>query len=189
MNLASDGTGLYWSDADGDLPPAIVDGRVAMFSDGPYYMGLLKSGVPDQAGDWKVAIHPYSKQPGTYLGGTGLSIPVTSQHQQAAWLLAQFMLRPEQQTRVFTVTGAAPATLAALNSPELSQPDDYFGGQKPFGVFLDAMSTATHFPYVAQWSNIDGLIGENLDAALTGTSDAKTALDAAAAAVNDELAK
>jgi multiple sugar transport system substrate-binding protein len=189
MNLASDGTGLYWSDADGDLPPAIVDGRVAMFSDGPYYMGLLKSGVPDQVGDWKVAVHPYSKQPGTYLGGTGLSIPVTSQHQQAAWLLAQFMLRPEQQTRVFTVTGAAPATLAALNSPELSQPDDYFGGQKPFEVFLDAMSTATHFPYVAQWSNIDVLIGENLDAALTGTSDAQSALDAAAAAVNDELAK
>ena len=124
MDLATDGTGLYWSDADGDLPPAIVDGRVAMFSDGPYYMGLLKSGVPDQAGKWKVAIHPYSKQQGSYLGGTGLSIPVSSKHQEAAWLLTQFMLQPEQQMAVFTVTGAAPATLAALQSPELTQPDD-----------------------------------------------------------------
>jgi multiple sugar transport system substrate-binding protein len=189
VDMASDGTGLYWSDADGDLPPAIVDGRVAMFSDGPYYMGLLKSGVPEQAGKWKVAVHPYSKQPGSYLGGTGLSIPVSSKHQQAAWLFAEFMLRPEQQVGVYTVTGAAPATLAALESPELSQPDDYFGGQKPFEVFSDVMSSATHFPYVAQWSAIDQIIGENLDAALVGTSDAKAALDAAAAAVNDELSK
>ncbi len=189
MDLASDGSGLYWSDADGDLPPAISDGRVAMFADGPYYMGLLKSGVPDQAGKWKVAVHPYAKQPGSYLGGTGLSIPVSSKHQQAAWLLTQFMLRPEQQTRVFTVTGAAPATLAALESPELTQPDDYFGGQKPFEVFLDAMSSATHFPYVAQWSTIDTIIGENLDAALVGTSTAQAALDAAAQSVDAELAK
>jgi multiple sugar transport system substrate-binding protein len=187
MDLASDGTGLYWSDADGDLPPAISDGRVAMFADGPYYMGLLKSGVPDQAGKWKVAVHPYAKQQGSYLGGTGLSIPVSSKHQQAAWLLTQFMLRPEQQKLVFTVTGAAPATLAALESPELTQPDDYFGGQKPFEVFLEAMSSATHFPYVAEWSTIDTIIGENLDAALVGTSDAQSALDAAAEAVDAEL--
>jgi multiple sugar transport system substrate-binding protein len=189
MDMATDGTGLYWSDADGDLPPAIVDGRVAMFSDGPYYMGLLKSGVPDQSGKWKVAVHPYSVQQGSYLGGTGLSIPTTSKHQQAAWLLAEFMLRPEQQIGVYTVTGAAPATLAALNSPELTQPDDYFGGQKPFEVFLEVMSSATHFPYVGQWSKIDEIIGENLDAALVGTTDAQSALDAAAAAVNDELAQ
>jgi multiple sugar transport system substrate-binding protein len=189
MDLASDGTGLYWSDADGDLPPAISDGRVAMFSDGPYYMGLLKSGVPDQAGKWKVAVHPYSKQPGSYLGGTGLSIPVSSKHQEAAWLLTEFMLRPEQQVGVYTVTGAAPATLAALESPELTQPDDYFGGQKPFEVFLEAMSSATHFPYVAEWSTIDTIIGENLDAALVGTSTAQAALDAAAQSVDAELAK
>ncbi len=189
MDLAADGTGLYWSDADGDLPPAIVDGRVAMFSDGPYYMGLLQSGVPEQSGKWRVAVHPYSKQPGSYLGGTGLSIPVTSKHQQAAWLLAEFMLRPEQQIGVYTVTGAAPATLAALESSELSQPSEYLGGQKPFDVFREVLSTATHLPYVGQWSAIDTIIGENLDAALVGTTDAESALDAAAKAVNDELAK
>jgi len=189
MDLAADGTGLYWSDADGDLLPAIVDGRVAMFSDGPYYMGLLRSGAPDLSGKWKVAVHPYSKQPGSYLGGTGLSIPASSRHQQAAWLLAAFMLRPEQQERVFTVTGAAPATLAALGGPALTKPDPYFGGQQPFEVFREVMAGATHFPYVAAWSKIDTIIGENLDAALVGTTTAQEALDAAAKAVDDELAK
>ncbi len=188
-DLIDDGTGLYWSDADGDLPPAIVDGRVAMFSDGPYYMGLLKSGVPDQAGKWKVAIAPYSKQQGTYLGGTGLSIPVGSTHKQAAWLFIQFFMRVDQQVGVFTVAGAAPATTAALQRPELTEPDPYFGGQAPFDVFREAMSTATHMPYVGAWSKIDSLINEDLDAALLAKKDVKAALDDAAAKSDKELGK
>ena len=188
-SLIDDGSGLYWSDAQGDLPPALVDGRVAMFSDGPYYMGLLKSGVPDQSGKWKVAIGPYSKQPGSYLGGTGLSIPVSSTHQDAAWKFIEFFLRPEQQVRVFTVAGAAPATTAALQSPELTQPDPYFGGQAPFSVFLETMATATHFPYVGAWSQIDTIINENLDSALLGKTSAHTALSDAADQANAELAK
>ena len=189
VGLIQDGSGLYWSDADGDLPPALVDGRVAMFSDGPYYMGLLKSGVPDQSGKWKIAIAPYSKQPGSYLGGTGLSLPASAAHKEAAWLFIQYFLRPEQQVLVYTVTGAAPATTAALQSPELSQPDPYFGGEAPFKVFLDTMATATHFPYVAAWSQVDTLINESLDAALLGKTDSRAALDEAAVAADVELAK
>ena len=147
--MVADGSGLYWSDADGDLPPAIADERVAMFSDGPYYMGLMKSGVPDQSGKWKVAIAPYSKQPGSYLGGTGLSIPASSAHQDAAWKFLEFFLRPEQQKLVYTVAGAMPATTAALQLPELTQPDPYFGGQVPSTDFLETLKTATHFPYVS----------------------------------------
>ncbi len=107
-DLISDGTGLYWSDADGDLPPAISDGRVAMFSDGPYYMGLLKSGVPAQSGKWKVAIAPYSKQQGSYLGGTGLSIPVGSTHKDAAWLFIQYFLQVRPAGRGVHRGGSGP---------------------------------------------------------------------------------
>ena len=104
-----------------------------MFQDGPYYMGLLKTGVPEQSGKWAVATAPYSKQPGSYLGGTGLGIPVQAAHKEAAWQLIQYLLRPENAVGVFTYAGAAPATTAALQSPELTKPDPYFGGQAPFG--------------------------------------------------------
>ena len=70
-----------------------------MFQDGPYYMGLLKTGVPEQSGKWEVATAPYSKQPGSYLGGTGLGIPVQAEHKEAAWLLVQYLLRPENAGR------------------------------------------------------------------------------------------
>jgi multiple sugar transport system substrate-binding protein len=188
-SLLSDGSGLYWSDAAGDLPPALVDQRVAMFSDGPYYMGLMKSGVPGQSGKWRVAIAPYSKQPGSYLGGTGLSIPASSTHQDAAWKFISYFLQPEQQSLVYSVAGAMPATTAALQSGDLTKPDPYFGGQVPSAVFLDTLKIATHFPYVGAWSDIDTAISENLDAALLGKATSQKALDDAAAAANAALSK
>jgi ABC-type glycerol-3-phosphate transport system substrate-binding protein len=182
------GTGISWGPEEGeDLIPGIKDDRVGMFIDGPYYMGLLKSGVPEQEGNWAVAPAPYSVEPGSYLGGTGLAIPVNAQHPQEAWLFVQYMLRPEQQVGVFTYAGAAPATTAALDSTELTEPDPYFGGQAPFGIFKDAMATATHFPYVAQWDPIDVDIGDMVQSVILGKQTPQEALTAGADLVNQEL--
>jgi len=188
QGFLDDGTGLYWS-ADEDLIQPLNDESVAVFSNGPYYMGLLKTGVPTQSGKWKIAPAPFAKEPGSYLGGTGLSIPSNAKHKQAAWLLLECLLTPENEVGVFTYAGAAPATKAALASDELTMPDAYFGGDKPFGVFLDAMSTATAFPYVGQWSEIDTAINEALEASMTGQKTPEEALTGAAAEANDLLAK
>jgi ABC-type glycerol-3-phosphate transport system substrate-binding protein len=187
--ILDDGSGKYWSDAEGDLTPAIKSGEVAMFQDGPYYMGLLKTGVPEQSGKWAVATAPYSKQPGSYLGGTGLGIPVQAAHKDAAWLLAQYLLRPDQQIGVFNYAGAAPATTAALQMPDLTKPDPYFGGEQPFGTFLESLKTSHPFPYVGAWTDIDTAIAEAMQKALLGKSDVQAALDAAVSETNDLLKK
>jgi ABC-type glycerol-3-phosphate transport system substrate-binding protein len=187
--LLDDGSGKYWSDADGDLTPAIKSGEVAMFQDGPYYMGLLKTGVPEQSGKWAVATAPYIKEPGSYLGGTGLGIPVQATNKAAAWLLAQYLLRPDQQIGVFNYAGAAPATTAALQSPDLTKPDPYFGGEQPFGTFLESLKSSHPFPYVAAWDDIDTAIADAMQKALLGKSDAQAALDAAVAETNALLKK
>ena len=158
-----------------------------MFLDGPYFMGIMKSSAPEQKGDWKVAPAPYSTQPGSYLGGTGLSIPVNAPHPQEAWLFVQYMLRLPQQIGVYTLAGAAPATSAALDSPQLTKPDPYFGDEAPFPIFKETMATATHFPYVEQWDTVDRDIGNMVQSVLLGQSPAEQALDEGAAAVNDEL--
>ena len=189
-SLIADKGGMYWGPDQGDQMAAFKDGTIGMFQNGPYVMGLLKSGAPEMAGMWKVAPAPYSKQQGSYLGGTGLGIPKAAAHKEAAWLFIQYMLRPEQEAGVFTLAGAAPATTAALESPELTKADPYFGGDAPFGVFLETMKTATHFPYVKAWSEIQTpTIDDAVAAALLGQGSAKDALDAAAEETNGLLKK
>lgn len=186
-SFLDDGTGIYWGASAGDRQAGLKDGRIGMFTDGPYYMGIMKSGAPELSGEWGVALAPFSQQPGSYLGGTGLSIPVGAQHPAEAWDFISFMLRPENATKIFTIAGAAPGLTAALQSKEVDQPDKYFTDQNTLPVFLDAMSTATHFPYVSQWDSIQSLIDTGIESALLGKQTPQEALDDTAAKVNDEL--
>lgn len=179
--------GIYWGTEQGDPMAGVKDGRIAMFNDGPYWMGLLKSGAPDLKGKWGVAPAPYSTQPGSYLGGTGLGIPVNAPHPAAAWLFTQYLLQLPQQLGVARYAGAAPATIAALRSSQLTKPDPYFGGQAPFKSFLLAMQTAHPFPYVQQWNDIDTAISDAVAAALLGKNSPRAALDSGAAEVNSLL--
>ena len=186
-SLLKNNVAINWTTAEGERIQGIKDGRIAMFSDGPYYMGLIKSGAPEMAGMWKVAPHPYSKSPSSYLGGTGLVIPNGSQEKAAAWKFIEFAMQPENQVGVYTYAGAAPATLAALNSPEVNVADPYFGGEKAFSVFLDAMKTAHPFPYVRQWSDLDTLFTNAMQEIALDTKTTQQALDDAAQLSTDAL--
>jgi ABC-type glycerol-3-phosphate transport system substrate-binding protein len=180
---------IYWGADQGERIQGIKDGRIAMFSDGPYNMGIMKSAAPEMAGQWRVALHPYGKQPGSYLGGTGLVIPTASKNKEAAWKFIEYAMRVENQIGVYKYAGAAPALTAALQSPEVNGPDPYFGGQKPFEVFLEAMKTAKHFPYVRQWSDVDVAFSTAMEQIGLGQKPVKDALDEAAAAATDALNK
>ncbi len=187
-NLPKEGAGYVWSFEEGwEITPGLKDGRIAMFSDGPYYMGILKDAVPEMSGQWKVAVHPISKQPGSYLGGTGLVIPAKSEHPEAAWQFIEFALTKENQIGVFENAGAAPALLEALQSDAVNAPDPYFGGQRTLEVFLKAMDTAQPFPYVRAWNQIDETFTAAMEEILFGDADVKEALDNAAATIDDVL--
>ena len=180
---------IFWGNDQGERIQGIKDGRIAMFSDGPYNMGIMKSAAPEMAGQWRVALHPYNKQPGSYLGGTGLVIPAQSKQKEAAWKFIEYAMRVENQVGVYTYAGAAPALTAALESPEVNVADPYFGGQKPFEVFLEAMKTAKHFPYVRQWNDIDVAFSTAMEQISLQQKPVKDALDEAAVIATDALSK
>jgi len=179
--------GINWTDDQGERIQGLKDGRIAMFSDGPYNMGIIKSAAPEMAGKWKVAVHPYNKQPGSYLGGTGLAIPGNAAHKEAAWKFVEFAMTTENQIGVFKYAGAAPALTAALESPEVNAADPFFGGQKVFDVFLEAMKTAHHFPYVDQWSEIDTLFSTAMEQIGLQQKSVQEALNEAAKASQELL--
>lgn len=169
--------------------PGIKDGRIAMFSDGPYMMGVVKDGAPELEGKWKVAPHPYSVQPGSYLGGTGLVIPTRAANKEAAWKFIEFAMRLDNAIGVYKHSGAAPGLKAALESPEVSVPDPYYGDQVTLPVFLKATETAHHFPYVRQWNEMYDIIGEAVTSALLEERTVQQALDDAVAEINALLAE
>jgi ABC-type glycerol-3-phosphate transport system substrate-binding protein len=184
--LIDDGGGVYWPDPNNTVA-GVKDQQIGMFVNGPYMMGQLKSGAPEQKGKWAVAPAPYSQQPGSYLGGTGLVVPTGAKNPRAAWELMQFLLQPAQQQLVYTEAGAAPATSAALSLPALSKPDPYFGGQAPFGVFKSSMATATHFPYVSSWGDIDKSVTDAVTSVLLGKAGSQEALSKAADTTDGKL--
>jgi ABC-type glycerol-3-phosphate transport system substrate-binding protein len=188
-SLLKEGVAINWTSDEGERIQGVKDGRIGMFSDGPYYMGILKSAAPEMAGQWKVAIHPFSKTTGSYLGGTGLAIPSTSSQKEAAWEFIQYAMETENQIGVYTYAGAAPALTAALSSPEVNVEDPYFGGQKAFSVFLQTMETAIHFPYVRQWSDIDDAFTNAMQQIALGDLSVQEALDQAASTSQEALNK
>lgn len=187
--LLKDKSAINWTEDQGERIQGLKDGRIAMFSDGPYNMGIMKSAAPEMSGQWKVAVHPFSKQPGSYLGGTGLVIPAASKQKEAAWKFIEYAMRMENQIGVYKLAGAAPALTAALESPEVNVDDPYFGGQKAFSVFLEAMKTAQPFPYVRQWNDIDGIFTTSMQEISLGQKSVQQSLDDAAAQTDEALTK
>src|SRR5262245_30003248 len=123
-----DGTGIYWGPGQGDRVAGLKDGTVAMFEDGPYYMGIMKDGAPEMRGKWAIATAPYSAKPGSYVGGTGLSIPVNAAHPEAAWKLIQYLLEPQNSIGVAKYSGAAPGTAGRAGEPRGRQAGPLFRG-------------------------------------------------------------
>ena len=184
--------GVMWDPSQGDSTglPGIADERIGMFLNGPYLMGVLKTGVPNQAGKWAVAPAPFAKKQGSYLGGTALAIPTGAKNTNGAWDLMQFLLKPEQQELVYTKAGAAPATTAALKSKTLTAPDSFFyQNQEPFSIFEEALKTATPFPYVSGWPEIDKAMTDAVTAALRGKKTPEQALKDAAKTSDKALKK
>jgi multiple sugar transport system substrate-binding protein len=188
-SLLTEGVAINWTTDQGERIQGVKDGRIAMFSDGPYYMGIMKSAAPEMTSQWRVALHPYNKQPGSYLGGTGLAIPASSTQKEAAWEFVQYAMQVENQIGVYKLAGAAPALTAALSSPEVNVEDPYFGGEKAFAIFLKSMETAIPFPYVRQWSDIDDAFTNAMQQIALGEMSVQEALDAAALTAQDALGK
>ncbi len=188
-SLLKEGVAINWTEDQGERIQGVKDGRIAMFSDGPYYMGIMKSAAPEMAGQWRVALHPYSKQPGSYLGGTGLMIPAASANKEAAWKFVEYAMQVQNQINVYKLAGAAPALTAALESPEVNVADPYFGGEKAFAVFLETMKTAHHFPYVRQWADIDDAFTNAMQQVALDQKSVKDALDEAAQNATNALSQ
>ena len=132
-----------WSD---EWYKGLGDGTIATLAIGAWMPGNLESGVPDAAGDWRVAPLPTFEAgvpAGAENGGGGDSVLAQSKNKLAAAGFVQFMNQGEG-TQISIDAGGFPSTTADLNSDEfLGYESEYFDGQKINEVLVEAANTVT----------------------------------------------
>jgi multiple sugar transport system substrate-binding protein len=174
---------------DGLLGPSTLGGKpdawggfkglnYAMLSDGPWFFPIIAKDMGPQ-----VQGVPMPTGPGgsiSVTGGENLVIFKSSQHVDAAWTFAQYLLSDEAQTAM-AETGQMPVTRSASQS-QVMKDVPYFG---PYVTQLETAKPRTVSP---NWPKIEKILTDAFEAALRGTSTVKEALDGAAAQIDPLLA-
>jgi multiple sugar transport system substrate-binding protein len=129
-----------WSD---EWYRGLGDGTIATLNIGAWMPGNLESGVPEAAGDWRVAPMPTYEAGDTASaenGGGGDAILAQSENKLAAAGFLEFMNSGEG-TQISIDAGGFPSTVADLESEEfLGYESEYFGGQKINEVLVQSAS-------------------------------------------------
>jgi multiple sugar transport system substrate-binding protein len=188
-HLAKDappGSGNYWYN---EVNSAFNQGKVALANNWFGFMPGLRDPKASSLGktvaelDQKVGY--FINPPETYqgvtshavaLGGQGLSISAFAPpaHQKAILDFVKWFQQPDIQ-KIWVKTGVGgTSSIAVLNSPE-------FKSSAPYAPLeLPAFSIARDFWNVPQYAKMLTVMGQNLNASLTGSKSAKDALDATA---------
>jgi multiple sugar transport system substrate-binding protein len=124
------GQGDEWGEASQDFQ----NGRIAMAIEGKWRTAFIENGTPGL--NYDTAPFPVpDDRPELYgigrVGGTIIGIPRGSEHAEEAWLLVSFMATDtDSLVAAANAIGNVPTTLPALESPDLSLPEQ-------FQTFLD----------------------------------------------------
>jgi ABC-type glycerol-3-phosphate transport system substrate-binding protein len=156
--------------------------RVAMCVEGTPLAGRIldpeKSKVVGKTG---FAVVPFKGAGGLFTPGAcqGYGIPVASQNQEAAWLFMQWALSSETMKKIAQeTTFNAPTRNSVFNDPEFIKKYDYdWGGGSFLEVFnkTNALAPAWYIPAIAEFSEIDAIVGNALNSVIV---KAKTAEEA-----------
>jgi multiple sugar transport system substrate-binding protein len=129
-----------WSD---EWYRGLGDGTIATLAIGAWMPGNLISGVPEAAGDWRVAKMPTFEAgvpANAENGGGGDSILKQSKNKLVAAGFLEYMNEGEG-TQISIDKGGFPSTVSDLESDAfLGQSSDYFGGQKINEVLADSIN-------------------------------------------------
>jgi multiple sugar transport system substrate-binding protein len=156
----------------------LAEGKVAMIVDGPWMPAIFAAQYPD----FKFELSAFPTGPGgsvSVVGGEDIVLFESSENKEAALAFMQFITSPPAQLD-FAPTGQMSVLQELGTSPEVPA---------HFPVFQTQLQTAQPRTPSPAWPKIDEAIGAAMTQALTGEVDAQAALDEAAAAVDELLAK
>ncbi|MDV3220545.1 ABC transporter substrate-binding protein [Intrasporangium sp.] len=131
-----------WSD---DWVASFQDNGFATMLCPGWMVGVIEGNAKGVKG-WDVA-NTFPGGGGNW-GGSYLTVPTQSEHQDEAKALAAWLTAPEQQIKAFKAVGAFPSQKAALDSPDLASVTVPFFNDAPTGkIFADRAKAVTVSPF------------------------------------------
>ena len=140
-------------------------GNIAMYISGPWYIGEFRNRLDKSVQDkWMTAPMPGKDGPGAGMaGGSSLSLFSGSDHKEEAWLLIEYLSRPEVQVKFYHLTGDLPPRRTAWEDTALSN-------NKHAQAFRDQLERVVPLPQVPEWEEIATTIFEHGERAIRGTA-------------------
>jgi multiple sugar transport system substrate-binding protein len=159
----------------------MVSDKVAMFEDGPWFIGIIQSGHPD----FEVCVAPMTvgDVPGNITGGTALGMSPLSKHKAEAWKFIDFMTSDDILIRWNEATNNMPPNVAALERPMYKEGPLSVAAQ---AVVQPGVIPANQYP---ESDALNAIMRTYLQAAYLGQMTPQEALDKAAEEWNAILAK
>ncbi|HZE08195.1 MAG TPA: sugar ABC transporter substrate-binding protein [Gemmatimonadaceae bacterium] len=136
-------------------------GNVAMYISGPWYIGEFKNKLDSSVQNkWSTAAMPGINGPGVSMaGGSSLSLFAASKHRKEAWLVMEYLSRPEIELQFYKLTGDLPPRKSAWG-------DSALANNKYAKAFRDQLERVVPLPQVPEWEEIATAIFEHGDQAI-----------------------
>lgn len=180
---------VRWNN-DGLLSPTILGGEPStwdgmknheyfMIDDGPWFYSILMGEADenfDVLRDTVRGVIP-AGDGGSHsiIGGENLVIFANSKNPNEAWTFAKWMLGEEPQ-KIMSKTGLIPSNIKAAQDPAFLE--------VPFvAEYVKQLETALPRTPIPQWGEMEGIFNLQVEKAMRGNLDPKSALDEAAAQI------
>lgn len=167
-----------------DRNAALSNGTVASFVGAAWEKQILMDAAPQTAGKWRIA--PAPGRPGND-GGSFLTIPKASKHQQEAYELISFLQSPQNSLRQQVNMQLFPSTPWAYTQPEFLKPDEFFGGQVTNEIFAKAARNVPNIYYSPADNVVGPPLNDNILEVGVSGKDPQTAWNDAQSRIKREL--
>lgn len=172
---------------------AMQDGRILSILAPDWYVGILKSQVPQMAGKWKAVAMPSWESGGrrtTTRGGTMVGITKQCKNPDLAWEFLKFAyFDKDGLINRYETTRIIPPLKAAWDDPIYSEPDAYLGGQPLGRLFIDLAPDLPPRYQNPYWSEAADLLNDAIFNAVTEKQTPRHALTELADKVRSIISK
>lgn len=161
----------------GNAMTAFKDGKVAMILNGPWASSDVLAGKafakPENLGIAPIPAGPGGQ--GSPVGGHNYVVNNTTKHEAASIAFIEFMNTAESQAKISKANNTLPTRKSAYEQTDVT-------GNRVVTDFKAVIEKATNRPVIPEGGALFDALTANFQKALTGKSDAKSALDAVATA-------